>query len=67
MMAMTYACDICGKEIGTKGGYVDLHAHDAVTTVVPVWPPRKVGVYDLCAKCRDELSDWLEERKAVKK
>lgn len=66
MMAMTFSCDICGKKIGTKGGRVDLHAHDAVTTILSVYPPRTVGAYDLCAECRDELSGWIDERKAAK-
>ena len=65
MKTTIVTCDICGAPIGTSGGSIDLHAHDIVTTVLTTYPPRRVGAYDLCAECRDELAAWIRKRKEV--
>jgi hypothetical protein len=48
-----------------NGGSVDLHAHDVAKAVIATYPPKRVGVYDLCAECRDELAAWIRKRKEV--
>ena len=65
MKTTIITCDICGAPIGMRGGSVDLHSHDAAQTVLATYPPRRVGAYDLCAECRDELAAWIRKRKEV--
>lgn len=65
MKTTIITCDICGAPIGMRGGSVDLHAHDAAQTILTTYPPQKVGVYDLCAECCDELAAWIRKRKEV--
>lgn len=65
MKTTVITCDICGAPIGMRGGNVDLHAHDIAKAVIATYPPQRVGVYDLCAECCDELAAWIRKRKEV--
>lgn len=65
MKTTIITCDICGAPIGMRGGSVDLHAHDATKTILTTYPPQRVGAYDLCAECCDELVAWIRKRKEV--
>ena len=63
MIIRSIRCDVCGAEILTSGGQVVLDAHEAAKVILPTFPPKSPGTLDLCRECRDELSDWLTERK----
>lgn len=65
MKTTIITCDICGAPIGMSGGSVDLHAHDIAKAVIATYPPQRVGAYDLCAECCDELAAWIRKRKEV--
>lgn len=56
-------CDICDAPIGMRGGSVDLHAYDVAKAVIATYPPQRVGIYDLCEECCDELAVWIQKRK----
>lgn len=65
MKTTIITCDICGAPIGMRGGSVDLHSHDAAQTILTMYPPQRVGAYDLCEECCDELATWISKRKEV--
>ena len=63
MIVQNVKCDICGAAIDTHGGgRVDLHAHDMYQVMLPVYPPKNPGLFDLCDKCRSELTVWINDR-----
>lgn len=65
VIRQTITCDICGASVGIEGGaHIDLHEHDAYKTMLATYPPQYPGRLDLCAKCRDELAVWINEKKS---
>lgn len=63
MIIRSIRCDVCGAEILTSGGQIVLDAHEASKVILSTFPPVSPGTIDLCPECRDELRDWLTERK----
>lgn len=69
MITQSVKCDICGCMFHNLqgGGRIDLYAHDASRVVIATYPPKEVGVYDICDGCRESLKVWIDEQKKANK